>query len=117
MDETTFAEPDPASNAKRHPEPHRAPAPDPRPDDDGWIGTFHREPAVFSVFREIATDHPLAASEYRIECNDGAGPRVICRFFDEPEPTPEWLGAWNGDPWCPWILKRAFALIAKTKST
>jgi hypothetical protein len=86
------------------------------PDEDGWLGTFHRGPAVFSVFREIATDHPLTASEYRIECNDGAGPRVICRFFGEPEPTPEWFGAWKGDQWCPWILKRAYRLIAKPQS-
>ncbi|WP_205328340.1 hypothetical protein [Glycomyces sp. YM15] len=106
-------------NAPSEPEPEPVPAadPDPHPDNDGWLGTFHRGPAVFSVFREVATDHPLTASEYRIECNDGAGPRVICQFFDDPEPTPEWFGAWKNDQWCPWILKRAFRLIAKPEST
>ena len=93
------------------------PEPDPHPDTDGWLGTFHRGPAIFSVFREIATDHPLTASEHRIECNDGAGPRVICRFFDDTEPTPEWFGAWKNDEWCAWILKRALRLVAKPENT
>jgi hypothetical protein len=97
-------------------EPDSAPRPDVHPDDNGWLGTFHRGPAVFSVFREVATDHPLTVPEYRIECNDGAGPRVICRFFGEPEPTPEWFGAWKGDQWCPWILKRAYRLVAKPQT-
>jgi hypothetical protein len=106
------------SEPTREGNPAREPESDPGPhsDDDAWLGDFHRGPAVFSVFHEVATDHPLTASEYRVTCNDGAGPRVICRFFDEPEPTPEWLGAWKGDPWCPWILKRARALIAKPQN-
>ncbi|MFC3495393.1 hypothetical protein [Glycomyces rhizosphaerae] len=99
MAETAFAEPEP----------------DPR--DDGWLGDFHREPAVFSVFREDATAHPLTATEHRIECNDGAGPRVICRFFDEPDPTPEWFGAWKNDEWCPWILEQTRRLIADPENT
>jgi hypothetical protein len=99
-------------------EPTASPAPDPRPgsepdpDHENWLGDFCREPAVFSVYREAADAHPFIPPEYRIECNDGAGPRVICRFTDEPDPVPEWLGAWRGDEWCAWILERARALIA-----
>jgi hypothetical protein len=42
---------------------------------------------------------------------------VICQFFDEPEPAPEWLGAWKGDEWCHWILDRARGLIAEPRNT
>lgn len=91
--------------------------PEPDPNSDGWLGDFVRGPAVFAVFREVATAHPLTATEHRIECNDGAGPRVTCRFFDEPDPVPEWFGAWQGDEWCDWILQRARALIAKPENT
>ena len=87
------------------------------PDDDGWLGDFHRDPAVFSVFREMSGRHPLTPDEYRITCNDGAGPRVICRFVDEPEMVPEWLGAWKNDEWCEWILKRALTLVASPEDT
>jgi hypothetical protein len=83
-------------------------------DTDGWLGDFRRGPAVFSLYR-LGPDsggHPLAVPEYRVECNDGAGPRVICRFTDEPEAVPEWFGAWRGDEWCGWILERARVLIA-----
>lgn len=91
----------------------------PNPSQDGWLGDFSRGPAVFSVYRAgVETGgHPLLPPEYRIECNDGAGPRVICRFFDEPESVPEWFGAWRGDDWCPWILKEARALIAHPQNT
>jgi hypothetical protein len=87
------------------------------PDDGGWLGDFHRGPAVFSVFREMSGRHPLIPDEYRITCNDGAGPRVICRFVDEPEMVPEWFGAWRNDEWCEWILKRALALVASPENT
>lgn len=87
------------------------------PDDDGWLGDFHRDPAVFSVFREMSQQHPLIPDEYRITCNDGAGPRVICRFVDEPEMVPEWFGAWKNDEWCEWILKRALTLVASPENT
>jgi hypothetical protein len=79
--------------------------PDPDPDNDGWLGDCHRGPAVFSVYRERV--HPLSLPEYRIECNDGGGPRVICRFVDEADPVIEWFGAWSGDQWCDWILAEA----------
>jgi hypothetical protein len=61
---------------------------------------------VFSVFRIGPNNggHPLIPPEYRITCNDGAGPREICRFTVEPEFVPEWFGAWRNDEWCPWIL-------------
>ncbi|MEU6858630.1 hypothetical protein AB0B28_07135 [Glycomyces sp. NPDC046736] len=90
---------------------------DPHPDQDGWLGDFRRGPAVFSVHRELSGAHPLGPSDYRIECNDGAGPRLICRFTDEPEAVPEWLGAWRGDQWCPWILAQAHRLIAAPENT
>jgi hypothetical protein len=83
-------------------------------DTDGWLGDFRKGPAVFSLYRlgPESGGHPLAVPEYRIECNDGAGPRVICRFTDEPEAVPEWLGAWRRDEWCGWILEQARVLIA-----
>ncbi|WP_344480897.1 hypothetical protein [Glycomyces endophyticus] len=68
------------------------------------------------MFREMDGAHPLSPPEYRIECNDGAGPRVVCRFVDEPEGVPEWFGAWRGDDWCEWILKRAFALVERPRN-
>ncbi|WP_112138524.1 hypothetical protein [Glycomyces dulcitolivorans] len=85
------------------------------PDSDGWLGDFRRGPAVFSLYREPA--HPLAPAEYRIECNDGAGPRVICRFVDQPDTVPEWVTAWSGDEWCEWILEQARRLIAEPENT
>jgi hypothetical protein len=93
--------------------------PEPDPLEDGWLGDFTRGPAVFAVFCEgmPGTTHPLLAPEYRIECNDGAGPRVICRFFDEPEADPEWFGAWRNDEWCAWILGNARRLIAAPEHT
>ncbi|SDE53272.1 hypothetical protein [Glycomyces harbinensis] len=87
------------------------------PANDGWLGDFHRGPAVFSVHRETANAHPLSPPEYRISCNDGAGPRVICHYIDEPEPVPEWFGAWRGDEWCDWILEQARRLIADPENT
>ena len=94
--------------------------PDPR-DDDGWLGDFRRGPAVFSIHRcDTGTAaHPHIAPEYRITCNDGAGPREICRFFDEPAPesVPTWFGAWRNDEWCEWILENARRLIAKPENT
>jgi hypothetical protein len=97
-------------------EPARA-EPDSR--DDGWLGDFDRGPAIFSVHRIGSNNggHPHLPPEYRIECNDGAGPRVICRFTDEPDPVPEWFGAWRGDEWCAWILDNAYRLIAEPENT
>ncbi|MFB9658601.1 hypothetical protein ACFQS3_20390 [Glycomyces mayteni] len=86
------------------------------PDEDGWLGDFARGPAVFAVYRETKGAHPLAPPEYRIECNDGAGPRVICRILDASDPVPEWYGAWEGDQWCEWILQRAFGLIKRPRN-
>ncbi|SDE30213.1 hypothetical protein [Glycomyces harbinensis] len=80
-------------------------------DDDGWLGDFHRGPAVFSVHRVLDGAYPLAPTQYRIACNDGAGPREICRFLGEADTDPEWFGRWQGDEWCPWILERANRLI------
>ncbi|MCD0445649.1 hypothetical protein LO763_18750 [Glycomyces sp. A-F 0318] len=112
MDEPTAD----ATGPDQAPEPASGPEPsakaEPEPDHENWLGDFRRGPAVFSVHRETAGAHPLVPPEYRIECNDGAGPRVICRFTDEPDPVPEWFGAWRGDEWCTWILKQTRALIA-----
>ncbi|MCC3762904.1 hypothetical protein K3N28_07440 [Glycomyces sp. TRM65418] len=97
------------------PEPASQGCHDSDPDTDGWLGDFAREPAVFSVFRIGPNNggHPLVPAEYRVCCNDGAGPREICRFSDEPDPVPEWFGAWRGDEWCEWILEKTRALIAE----
>jgi hypothetical protein len=91
---------------------------EPNPDHDGWLGHFSRGPAVFSVFRTGPNNggHPHLAPEYRIECNDGAGPREICRFLDDSESDPEWFGAWRGDLWCPWILKETKKLISDSRA-
>ncbi|MCC3763183.1 hypothetical protein K3N28_08880 [Glycomyces sp. TRM65418] len=96
-----------------------ASASDPDPRDDGWLGDFSRGPAVFALFRIGANNggHPLIPPEYRIECNDGAGPRMICRFTVEPEAAPEWFGAWRGDEWCEWILEQAHRLIKAPENT
>jgi hypothetical protein len=80
----------------------------------GHLGWFRRGPAVFSVY-EIPPDrgrYPNGPTIYLIDVNDGADARECCRFTDDPEDAPEWNGAWNNDEWCPWILKRARALIA-----
>ncbi|GAA2320385.1 hypothetical protein GCM10009853_093120 [Glycomyces scopariae] len=90
-------------------------SPDVHPDDDGWLGDFRRGPVVFSAYRQ--TSHPLSPPDYRIECNDGAGPRVICRFTQDPDLEPEWLATWQRDEWCPWILGQARRLIADPKNT
>jgi hypothetical protein len=94
-------------------------ASDTEPATDGWLGDFGRGPAVFSLHRLGVESgaHPLVAPEYRIECNDGAGPRVICRFTDEPEAVPEWFGAWRSDEWCDWILDQSRKLIADPQNT
>jgi hypothetical protein len=81
-------------------------------DDDGWLGDFSRGPAVFSVFRTGSNGgHPLPPPEYRATCNDGAGPREICRFTEEPEFAQEWFGAWRSDQCRPWIPLLAKGLL------
>jgi hypothetical protein len=87
---------------------------DGEPGIHGHLGWFRRGPAVFSVY-EIPSDrgrYPNGPTVYLIDVNDGAGARECCRFTDDPEDPPIWNGAWNNDEWCPWILKRARALIA-----
>jgi len=87
---------------------------DGEPGIHGHLGWFRRGPAVFSVY-EIPPDrgcYPNGPTIYLIDVNDGAGARECCRFTDDPEDPPIWNGAWNNDEWCPWILKRARALIA-----
>lgn len=101
------------------PNPERKPArgPGDESDHEHWLGDFRRGPAVFSVHRETTGAHPLIPPEYRISCNDGAGPRIICRYTDEPEAAPEWFGAWRGDEWCAWILKQTRRLIKQPENT
>lgn len=92
-----------------------APEEEPHPDEDGWLGDFSRGPAVFSVYRLPGV--PLSTPEYRIDCNDGAGPRTISRFTASTDDEPEWLGSWQGDHWCGWILERARRLTAQPENT
>jgi hypothetical protein len=115
MAETTVAFPDPDDES----EPARGGRRDRHPDSDGWLGDFRRGPAVFALFRTGPNNggHPHLQPEYRIECNDGAGPRMICRFTDEPEAVYEWFGAWRNDEWCDWILQQARRLIANPENT
>jgi hypothetical protein len=50
-------------------------------------------------------------SDYRVDCDDGGGPREVCRLSDRPGSGPQWHGAWNGDAWCAWIEAEARKLI------
>ncbi|MEV3939058.1 hypothetical protein AB0K52_24170 [Glycomyces sp. NPDC049804] len=81
---------------------------------EGFLGDFARGPALFSVY-DLGPDksrYPNGPNRYLIDVEDGVGPRECCRFTDDPEDQPVWNGAWNNDPWCPWILQQSKALIA-----
>lgn len=93
MAETTFADPaDPAE-----------------PEGEHSLGKFRRGPVEFFV---IFVSTPLGTpNTYRVDCDDGVGPREVCRFGDDTEKPAIWRGAWNGDPWCPWILEKARELV------
>ncbi|GAA2161298.1 MULTISPECIES: hypothetical protein [Glycomyces] len=97
MADTTFAEP-PEDNP-------------PEPEGEHCLGKFRRHPAEFSV---IFVSTPLGTPNvYRVDCDDGVGPHEVCRFGDDPAEPVIWRGAWQGDPWCAWILKNARELVAK----
>ena len=94
----------------------------------GFLGDFVRGPALFTAYR-LGPDqgrYPNGPCEYLVDCDDGVGPREVCRFSDEgaedesPETAafePVWRGAWNGDEWCDWIMERARAFIAQSKQS
>lgn len=119
MAESTIAFPEPDPEDHRNRSGSRDRDIDHDPDADGWLGYFHRGPAVFSVFRIGPNNggHPHLLPEFHIKCNDGAGPRLICRFTDEPEMAPEWFGAWRNDEWCDWIIEQALRLVANPENT
>jgi len=82
---------------------------DQSPDGEHCLGSFRRGPANFTLVRtSAATDVP---STYRIDCDDGVGPREVCRFEESPAAPPVWRGAWNGDEWCDWIMAKVGVLI------
>lgn len=87
------------------------------PGIDGFLGDFHRGPAIFSLY-DLGPLHPAAASvrTYLVDAEDGAGPRECCRFTNDPDDSPEWAPAWNGDPWCAWILDQCPALMGEPGS-
>jgi hypothetical protein len=65
------------------------------------------------MFSVIFLDAPVGEpNSYRVDCDDGVGPREVCRFGDDPDGPVTWRGAWNGDEWCPWILAEARELVA-----
>lgn len=79
------------------------------PPGQGFLGDFARGPALFSVY-ELGFDrsqYPNGPNRYLVDVEDGVGARECCRFTDDPEDVPVWNGAWNNDPWCPWIMERA----------
>jgi hypothetical protein len=87
-----------------------------QPGEDGRLGEFRRGPAVFAVLTD-PVESGSSPSEYRITCDDGAGPRVICRFVADRKRVPEWFGAWKNDEWCEWILKQARIVVADRENT
>lgn len=80
----------------------------------GFLGDFARGHALFSVYRlgPDRTRYPNGPCEYLVDCDDGVGPHEVCRF-DDADFAPRWRGSWNGDPWCPWLMKRAKEFIAE----
>lgn len=81
----------------------------------GFLGDFARGHVLFTLWDlgPDRTQFPNGPNHYLIDVDDGVGARECCRFTDDPEDPPIWNGAWNNDQWCPWILKRAKALIAR----
>lgn len=87
---------------------------DGEPASSGYLGEFRRGHVLFVVY-EIPLDqsrYPNRPAHFLIDCYDPIGPGEVCRFTNDPTDTPDWRGSWNSDEWCPWILKRARALIA-----
>ncbi|MFB9659913.1 hypothetical protein ACFQS3_09100 [Glycomyces mayteni] len=87
---------------------------DGEPGIDGYLGDFQRGPAVFTLY--TLGSHPAQTprvTTYLLDVDDGAGPRQCCRFTDDPEDTPEWSPAWNGDEWTLWIMAQSLALITE----
>ncbi|MFB9661355.1 hypothetical protein ACFQS3_01400 [Glycomyces mayteni] len=91
---------------------------DGKPGIDGYLGDFHRGPAVFTLYR-LGSDPGRAQKivDYLLDVEDGAGPRECCRFTDDSEDVPEWAPAWSGDPWCPWLMDKCMILIAAPDTT
>lgn len=65
-----------------------------------YLGGFQRAHVKFAVLR-------TAPDTYRVDCDDGVGPREVCTFTSQRGSPPVWRGAWNGDAWCSWILAQA----------
>ncbi|THV30674.1 hypothetical protein [Glycomyces paridis] len=107
-DATTLADPEPQRNRRS----------DGASGLVGYLGDFTRGPAVFTVY-DLGPEtgvYPAGPNRYLIDCEDGARPYEICRFTGDLEDPPVWRGAWNDDPWCPWILAKARKLAAGSKS-
>ncbi|THV41208.1 hypothetical protein [Glycomyces buryatensis] len=87
---------------------------DGEPGIDGYLGDFRRGPAVFTLYEIVppSSEYPRGPVEYLLDVDDGAGPRLCCRFTDDPEDPIVWRGAWNGDQWCDWIMEQTRGLIA-----
>jgi hypothetical protein len=85
---------------------------DGKPGVDGYIGDFRKGPAVFTLYT-LGSDPGRAerVTDYLLDVDDGAGQRECCRFTDESDAVAEWAPTWQGDPWCPDLLKRCQALI------
>lgn len=106
MGTATTVGPDPADPANRRS--------DGEPASSGYLGEFRRGHVLFVVYA-VPLDQsrcPNRPAHYLVDCYDPVGPGEVCRFTGDPSDTPAWRGSWRGDPWCPWILERARALIA-----
>jgi hypothetical protein len=89
----------------------------------GFLGDFARGHALFSLYR-LGPDqsrYPNGPCEYLVDCDDGVGPHEVCRFsVDESERGGSglggidvaWRGAWKGDRWGGWIMRRVRDLLA-----
>jgi hypothetical protein len=78
------------------------------PERERRLGSFRRGPALFTVVQTS-----VEPETYRVDSDDGAGPRPCCILREDSGASPEWRGAWNRDEWCDWIEEQARALIQR----
>ncbi|WP_335986672.1 hypothetical protein [Glycomyces sp. MUSA5-2] len=82
---------------------------EPEPPEAIYLGDVQRGPAVFTV---LEPPGDASAGRYLVECDDGAGPGLVCRLTADPGAPPDWSDTWRRDPWRDWIEAHARDLIA-----
>lgn len=105
MAETTFADPPESSEPSGSFDSNDSS----EPEGEHCLGKFRRHPVEFSVI--FTSTPPDTPNIYRVDCDDGVGPHEVCRFGDDPDQPVHWRGAWQGDEWCPWIIRNARELV------